>query len=799
MINYKIIIAFRITVFLGIITGTCTHVQAQPVNNILPHFQSYNGTHYQEKIYLHTDRDLYLAGESIWFKVNCLDGSYHKPSDLSKVVYVQLMKDSIKDVDHAIVSISKGKGSGSIYLPTTLRSGNYILRAYTRWMKNFDEAFFFHRTITVINPFIRLGLSLPGQREPFHADFFPEGGTLVRGSNSKVAFKITDNNGKGLDLQGWLTDEEDRKVAEFSTTHAGTGSFEFVPEADKTYTAHITGQDGRQYDFGFPEIAQYGYSLNVETGDNKITINVNATGINDPKAKLFIHTRNIIHAFSNLNFTGRHAAFVIEKSKMPPGVTHITLFDAAGFPVCERLIFIHPRDLLKIEVTPDHETYSSRDHINLSIKTVVSDKTPIADLSVSVYRYDDHYPVDRTNIISYLLLASDLKGRIENPNYYLTNNADTDRAIDNLMLTQGWRRFQWEDVLQTHPAPMAEIPEYRRMIISGTLKEKSSGKPVRDTLVYLSNPGKYLQTYISQSDSLGKIYFELKNLFGKRQIIVQTQYQPDGGYDLRIDPVFSINPLTNPALPLQIGNDWEKIIKSLSLSMQIKNAYHDVIPAPGTILPDTSLFYGRPDERYFLDNYTRFPVMEEVMREYVHGVLVRRHQGHFRFMVIDPENDKIFLHPPFILFDGVPVFDTDRIMSYDPRKVERIDVVTSNYFIGKKICPGIVNYTTYSGNLEQFDISNADLVMFIDGLQAKRIFYSPEYPDEEAIRSRIPDYRNLLYWEPDVTVDESGTAMIDFYSSDEPGIYKVVVEGITPDGIPGYGETFIEIKQHAGK
>ncbi len=777
-----------------IVTGLYLPVQAQPaIDDIPASFQRYVETHYQEKVYLHTDREVYLTGETIWFKVHCLDGSCQKPSDLSKIVYVELIKDSVEDVAHAIIALENGNGSGSLYLPTTLNSGNYSLRAYTRWMKNFDETFFYHCTLSIINPFKTLGLTSPSRDPMINVEFFPEGGTLVAGRSCRVAFEITNRYGKGLNYHGWLTDRAGRKILEFSPTHAGTGSFNLMPVAMEKYTAHVTEPDGAEHEFQFPEISAKGLSLRVKPGGRQLRVEVFSTE-NDEGAKLFVHSHMKIQAFANLRFTNGRALFSMDKSGLPPGITHITLFDPRGRPAAERLVFVQPEKLLKIAVSTDQPAYGFREKIRLGIKTGISNRPVAANLSVSVFRFDDHLAGKEDNIVSYLLLTSDLKGRIEDPRYYLSGDPQRAVALDNLMLTHGWRRFEWQDLLRPEPATPREIPDFRHMVISGTLKNSTTGKPVSDTLVYLSNPGKFLQTYVSRSDSLGRIYFELKNFYGNRQTIFQTQFKPPEGYELSIDPVFSLQPVTTPALPLQIGKDWETILKKLSISMQIRNAYHEVTRDLTAGPADTTLFYGHPDERYFLDDYTRFPVMEEVMREYIHGVLVRRHQGHFRFMVIDPENDNIFQEPPFILLDGVPVFDTDRIMHYDPKKVKRIDVVTNKYFLGKKVCQGIVNYTTYKGNLEGFDISDADLVMFIDGLQAKRTFYSPGYPDKNAADSRIPDYRNLLYWDPDRTTGTSGTSNIEFYSSDEPGIYKIVVEGITDQGIPGYGEAFIEIK-----
>ena len=799
MKNRLFFIALCLGVLPAISSGGFVAVFAQTNGIDVPSsFQHYRTDHYTEKVYLQADRDLYLTGETIRFKVFCLEGSTHKTSPLSKVVYVELIRDSLDDVANAIILLKDGKGSGSLYLPTTLPSGNYTLRAYTKWMRNFYEIYFFHRKITVINPFRRLGAEK--QEVPRLADlkFFPEGGYLVEGQKSKVAFVGTDQRGKGITVRGWIGDENGQKVIEFNSLHAGIGSFEFTPEEGKNYTAYITGPDSLQYGFPLPKPLSQGLSLHVENHENSIKIHVALTGKGDPRAGLFIHTRNVIRDYAKLDLTTGQAVYTIEKSKLPPGIAHITLFDAAGRPARERLLFIRPKHLLDIEVNPEKSIAKPRERIKINFQTSVAQNAKAANLAVSVFKYDENLPEAGNDIVSYLLLTSDLKGRIENPAFYFNDNPDIDKALDNLMLTHGWRRFKWESILNRSGMPKEHIPEYRNMIISGRILEKSSSSPVSDTIVYLSSPGKYLQTYVSQSNENGRFYFELKNFYGNKQIILQTQHKPPTGYDLQLDPVFSTSPVSLPVSPLRIRRNLESYLKDLSFNMQISNAYKEVLSPQESIPGDTSLFYGQPDERYYLDDYTRFPVMEEVMREYVHGVLVRKRKGHFHFKVIDPDNENVFKQDPFILVDGVPVFDTDRIMNYDPRKVERLDVLTRKYFLGRKVCHGIVNFTTYKGDLEGFDISDADLVMFIEGLQAERQFYTPTY-DTESTLNRIPDYRNLLYWNPDVVTDSAGSTAIEFYSSDATGIYKVVVEGLTEDGRPGHREAIIVVRDPENK
>jgi len=793
MIINNILISFWSFLMLAVSIVTTTDIQAQNMSNdIISSFTAYRNTHYPEKIYVHSARELYLTGETIWFKIYCVDGTLHQTSTLSKVVYIELIKDSIESVMHTAVHLQNGSGSGSFYLPTTLNSGNYTLRAYTNWMRNNDEAFFFHHTLTVINPFKRLELPDQKYSSSYSLTFFPEGGTLIANHESKVAFKGTDINGRSIAFKGWLTDHAGNKVLNFRSLHTGMGSFVFIPQINESYHGHIIGPDSLQYDFSFPNIQPKGLSISVKLNEIRIEA-TNSHKINQT-AKLFVHTRGMIKTVKTLDLRYGKATVTIDKQKLEPGITHITLFDENGHPACERLIFIQPKSLLNIQIEPDQKLYKTREHINLRINASITGETTMSNLSVSVYKYDKHLPKNGDNIVSNLLLSSDLKGHIENPEYYFNEQYNVTEALDNLMLIHGWRRFAWDDIRQSPDGDIIKIPDYRGMILSGTLRNKKTGNPVKDTLVYLSSPGKYLQTYNSKSDSLGRVWFELRNFYGKHQIVIQTQYKPKDGYDLKMDPLYSNKKNQYPPSSPVIKSDCESVIKQLSVSMQVKNAYINSIDQ--ALLPpsDTSLFYGTPEERYKLDDYTRFKVMEEVMREYIHGVLVRKRQGHFHFRIIDSENKQAFVNDPFILIDGVPVFQTDRIMNYDPRNVERIDVITRKYFIGNKVCQGIVNYTTYSGDLHNFDISDADLVMFLNGLQKKRIFYSPRYENASDLESRTPDMRNLLHWQPEVTTDENGTAIVDFYSSDETGIYKIVVEGITPQGIPGYEEFFIEIK-----
>jgi len=187
--------------------------------------------------------------------------------------------------------------------------------------------------------------------------------------------------------------------------------------------------------------------------------------------------------------------------------------------------------------------------------------------------------------------------------------------------------------------------------------------------------------------------------------------------------------------------------------------------------------------------------MEEVLREYIPGVIVSRANRKFKLTAFDIQNKRLFKDSPLLLLDGVPVQDADRIMSYDPLKVRKIEVVTRRYYYGPLVLDGIVNFITYKGNLEEFEMDPRSAIVDFDGIQLQREFYMPAYDTEEQRKSRLADFRNLLYWNPDVITNKNGETQLQFYTSDMKGKYIGVIEGITTDGKAGRNTFSFEVTQ----
>ena len=237
----------------------------------------------------------------------------------------------------------------------------------------------------------------------------------------------------------------------------------------------------------------------------------------------------------------------------------------------------------------------------------------------------------------------------------------------------------------------------------------------------------------------------------------------------------------------------KSLLSEYSVSAQVQNSFSaERLKRFYTAILDTNAFYGVPDAQYKLDNYTRFSTMEEVLREYVNEVLVRRQRENFRFMVTNGDN-KLFLNDPLTLLNGVPVFDPNKIIKYDPLKVKNIEIITKKYFYGPSIFNGIVNFVTYQPDPSILSELNS-VILEYEGMQYQREFYSPAYENDEQVISHMPDFRNVLYWSPDIQSDAHGKAEISFYTSDLKGKYIGIIQGISADGKIGENSFFFEVK-----
>jgi hypothetical protein len=703
---------------------------------------------------------------------------------VSSVAYAELLDASEFPVLQAKIGLKNGFGSGSFFLPASLSSGNYKLRVYTNWMKNFGPEFFFVQQITIVNPFVVPPPTAHALSHSYTVDFFPEGGYLVSGLKSTVGFKVADSFGHGLQYRGFILSGSRDTVASFGPGKFGMGHFTMTPSANQKYQAVVIGPGGVRTIHDFPKVQAAGYVIQLVDSGEQIVVNVRTHDVKDHEILLFVHARHIISHALRQTLSGNQATFVLKKSELAEGISHLTLFNQQLMPVCERLYFMQPEKKLMIDLQSNQKIYSFRQKVSVEIQTAKEGGHPgPANVSVAVYKIDSlgHQPV---GIFPYLWLTSDLAEGVEFPNYYFHKTSeDASAAMDDLMLTHGWRRFQWKDILGEAKKPEF-LPEGNGHIITGTVTE--DGQPRSSIFTYLGSPGKIIRAYGSWSNAQGKVQYEIKDFYGPRRIILLTQTDSTRNFSIQLANPFSTGSDGMRLPPMILDPKLKNVLTSRSIALQVQDIYYYEQYGNRFAKPevDSMAFYGKADATYYLDDYTRFPVMEEVMREYVPGVFVRKRRDGFHFIVVDIQNKGMLSGDPMILLDGVPVLDTDDMMKVDPLTVKKLEVIQREYFLGQAVFSGIVSYTTYKGDLGNLQLDPKSISLNYEGLQLRREFYSPEYRYRDA-RERMPDQRHLLYWNPDVITDSDGHGQIEFYTSDVEGPYAIVVQGIDKQGYSG--------------
>jgi hypothetical protein len=752
---------------------------------------------FQEKIFVHIDKPFYLAGEVLWCKLYCVDAITHKPLDLSKIAYLELLDKDNRPVLQGKSPLHQGQGEATFYLPPSINTGNYRLRAYTNWMKNFGPGSFFEEPLTIVNTFKGFIIDSPATRPapsdpqrptstrppavPYILTFFPEGGDLISNLASNIAFEATDDQGRPISTGGYIVTDKRDTVAFFHTGAEGMGKFTLTPSAANTYTAIFRCPDDITRSQPLPAIRDKGYTIHLREYDTKtLSVTVYASPTLQPgRTRLVSTTGGLTTTSAEPVLSGDSAVFQVDRSKLQDGISRFTLVDESGSPVAERLFFTPPAGILNIMAATDHPGYGLRQKVQLSLSVKDRDGGPRPSrLSVAVYRLDTLQGYPATDITRYLWLSSELKGR-------LPAIAPTSPDADLLMLTHGWRRFDATVTRQpVTPSNPRFTPELRGQLISGRLTDARSGAALQEVITWISAPGPHFQFTSAQTDNDGRFQIELKNFYGRDGLVIHANTSNDS-FKVDIFSPYSEQYTKAPLRPLILTDSQRSLLTRHSIAVQTQNIYTgDSLNRFRLPIVDTLPFYGHPDFTYQLDEFVRFTTMEEVLREYVREINVNKVRGQLHLLMLNEPAKQMFDDgKTLVLLDGIPVPD-DRIFAYDPQKVRRLDVIDREYILGPCHFSGIASYITYKGDYEGLALDPLTQLVDYEGTQWHREFYSPKYETPQQTRSRMPDFRNLLYWNPSVTAVD-GLAPLEFYTSDMPGNYLVVVQGLSPDGQTG--------------
>ena len=883
--------------FLGLVQAGLLYSQDTiSLNSIIEKNQKLIDEYPTEKVYLHFDKPYYAVGDTIWFKAYVASGQ-DQPSDLSKIVYVDLISDKDTIVRALRLPVVNTSAYGSITLdPTVYKSGNYRVRAYTYWMLNGDESYFFSKNIQIGNAINRklitsislkaddsggspranvqilykdpegnplknskvawrlisnfediskgrgttdgqgiLTLTLTANQKAalnagvletilettddkqitstfplknIFADadiqFFPEGGDLIENVRTKVGFKAVGEKGLGVAVKGEIIDNTGKAVVSLESQHLGMGIFALMPEPGQSYKANLVFSNGVKKTVPLPAAKPAGIVLSAINNDPanlllRITSNSTYFSANQNKNFYIIaRSKGVICYAAKASLTAAAFAASIPKDKFPTGIAQITLFSSAGEPLTERLVFIKHQDIITIAVNSDKKSYGMRQPIKMTVSAKTNNVPVEGNFSISVVNETKvpHNEDKETTILSSFLLSSELKGYIEDPNYYFNQINEKKRSdLDVLMLTQGYRKFAYQDILSDKKPTITFLPE-QGMEFSGTLRT-ATGMPVSKGSLKLVVP---------KSRFYAEALTDVNGVFRFKNVVVPdstevsiTARTATGAKNMMImldgtafpaitknvnapDEVLNIDSLLNPYLQnsqRQYRMTAQMLQEVVVKAAPIKKASHNDFPA----LSGLSML---ADHTIDSERFKGCNVMISCLQSTATGLTYSDNN----FYVTRVFNSGLKV-PVQIFLDGMPI-EATFLNNIVPSDVESVEV-----FLKDEL--GLVN-RTYNTNgvlsiyskkdakkpvtaddLKKLFPPNNVLTFTPQGFIKSREFYSPKYATPES-RTAGSDLRTTVYWNPKIFTDKNGNMSFEFYNGDNKGNYKATIEGTDIDG-----------------
>ncbi len=770
---------------------------------ILNQLKDFNADRVAEKVYLHFDKPYYALGDTIYFKAYVTMGERHEPGRISGVLHADLINGKNKIQQSLKLKLHAGTAWGDFVLSDTLPVGNYRVRAYTRWMLNNGADNFFDQTLRVgsaINNKVfesaLRGNSIVNQKA--NIQFFPEGGELLEGIDNKVAFKISSNNGAGLDATGVLTDNAGRQITTFKSSHLGMGYFIFKPESGKNYQARITLTDGSSETAALPSVMVKGIVLKIKS-DSLMQAHLQIVANN----KCYLENKG---GFYNLLVYSAGFATVITckldsamidlaivKRHLHTGITRITLFSAAGEPLSERLLFVQNADHLNLDVGTDRPVYRTRGQVKINIHaTNPVDSAISGHFSIAITDERKVTGDNENSIASYLLLSSELKGYIEQPTYYFENVTEKKRAdLDLVMLTHGYRRFEWKSVLNNNYPALRYKPE-NALEINGIAKSMFGASLKSATVSLIVRAGGPLLT----ANSNDKGEFSFTNLvFTDTTSFVLQAVKAKGGKYTKLVYKSDYVPAVAPPIVTTPVDVSQQMGPYLANQKNLFDDYAKYGPPQGRLLKEVKIRSVKRRDDYRTQSLAGAGFADQVMHsdeiEKIQGMLSTSLNG--RLIGVGFDANGIPYNPGrggrmLVVLDGVEMPRGQfSVNDLSVNQVETIEVLRSNTgsasIYGMAGALGVLVITTkQGGGLDAKDIASVGILpITVMGFYKAREFYSPKY-DKSDFSTNRPDLRSTIYWKPDVITDKDGNATITFYNADGTGTYRVIVEGIDEKG-----------------
>jgi hypothetical protein len=751
----------------------------------------------QEKVYVHFDKNFYSPGETIWFKAYLFSGNV--PSLISKTMYAELLDHNGEVIQRKTAPVAQSGAAAAFDLPINLNSSFVFVRVYTRWMLNFDSSFLFLRAFPVITTKKESSKPAISQQAAF-LNFFPEGGDLVSGIESRVAFKATDQRGLPIHVAGDIVDSKGKKVTSFSSVHDGMGFFRLQPLSEQ-YKARWKDPSGATKETNLPTIKPTGLVLEVNNSGKKIQFLIKRQGnTEDAYSRVHIiaqmHQQLLYRARANLS-TNKVTAGAIPVEGLPTGIVQVTVFTDDEKPVAERIVLINQQEhyfITDINAPLKKLEKRQRNVIQIDVPDTIA-----CNLSVAITDADLHtISKGEDDIFSHLLLTSDIKGYVHQPSYYFSGESDSLAAqLDLVMMTNGWRRFKWEQVLAGKWPTIHHQPDGYLAIqgkvsgisktllaqkeLTGILQTKNGGSQflsipvqpdgsfyVQDVIFY--DTARLFYQFNNDKDRVltTRAGFDFKNSFLNQPLKVV----PDRSWALRLSiPDSSI--ITKSKMIAQKLADQEKKVQTLATVAVIaqQKSKKEKMEAEYT----SGLFTG--DGTTFITEDDPFASSAQNVFNYL--------QGKVAGLQITPGAGTPTLSwrggTPSLYLDQMQM-DAAALQGIPMSDVAMIKIFRPPFFGGfGGGSGGAIAVYTKKGNSGNQNVKGLDAAT-VHGYSNMKEFYSPNYSIVDASHP-ADDVRTTLYWNPFILTDKTNRRIVfSFYNNDITKKFRVIVEGCNAEG-----------------
>ncbi|MBV9960880.1 MAG: hypothetical protein JO072_01420 [Parafilimonas sp.] len=766
----------------------------------------------QEKIYMQFDKPSYAPGETIWFKTYIMAGA--DPSLISKTVYVDFLNTDGRIIKHCVSPVLQSGAAGDYDIPLEFKDDIVYVKAYTKWMMNFDSAFWFRKTIHIIQskPAAKKQLS-PATKTAIQ--FLPEGGYMIENIESNVAFKAVHFDGSPASVKGEVFNDKNQQVAEMKTVHDGMGSFLLNPKNGETYTAKWKDDLGISYQTKLPVAKNEGalFKINWQpTARSFLIQRTENAGANFQKLYIVATMQQHLVYAANVNLS---QAFItggaIPVSNLPSGILQITLFDSNWNAIAERITFINNNNYsFEPEVGFAQLGTDKRKPNTLVIETPDSIS---ANLSVAVT--DAGIGIDSSDdIISRLLMTADIKGNVYHPYYYFTNNNDTlQQQLDLVMLTNGWRRIPWNNVVYNKYPQIKYQNDTDYLSLSGKVYGATSGDLKAGAFVLM-----IIKNNLDTANHVEQAVVDNSGNFSNPDIILydtsKIYYRISGTQGFANSSVVSFNsslPSTKLFPADTVNNAYYADTATENYKRRIAQEQMQLLKLQqGTTLESVTVTTKAKSPLQIMDEkYTsalfsgsdayQFNVLDDPLARSAMNVL-QYLQGKVAGLTITAPagingtgSATWRGGSPSFFYNESPV-DISYLSSINMSDVAYIKVFRPPFFgaIDGGANGAIAIYTRKGNEGIKTDNSKGIPYKVVIGYTAPKEFYSPNY-DTYNEKNEQKDMRTTLYWAPTIITNPgSNKVRIKFYNNDFSQSFRVIVEGMTTDGKLAHIEKVIE-------